>query len=103
MKDYIKYGLGILVVVAIFAFSLLFNRDAAFTGTDDAGKNAILGINPDYRVWFQPLWKPKPETESMLFALQAAIGAFVIGYFIGFDRGSKKNLKKERRKKQIIN
>ncbi len=35
-----------------------------------------------------PLWEPpSPEIESLLFAVQAALGAGVLGYYFGRRRG----------------
>jgi cobalt/nickel transport protein len=58
-----------------------------FKGADDLGTEAILEARPDYKPWFQPFWKPpSDEVETMLFALQAALGAGVLGYAIGRRR-----------------
>ncbi len=55
-----------------------------FGGADDKAKNMIGEINPDYKPWFEPLIEPASgEIASLLFALQAAIGAGFIGYFLG--------------------
>lgn len=55
-----------------------------FKGSDDLGTDAITEANPGYQPWFQPLWKPpSDEIESLLFSLQAALGAGFIGYMIG--------------------
>jgi cobalt/nickel transport protein len=89
MRDIYKYAIALAFVIAIFVFAIVSNQNAMFGGADVAGKEAIAKINPNYKPWFAPLWQPKPETESMLFALQAAIGALVIGYFIGFEHGRK--------------
>ena len=41
-----------------------------------------------YHPWFNSVWTPpSPEIESLLFALQAAFGAIIIGYFLGYYRG----------------
>ena len=41
-------------------------------------------IDPSYTPWFEPLIEPASgEIASLLFALQAAIGAGVIGYYLG--------------------
>ncbi len=62
---------------------------ADFKGSDDLGTEAILQSRPDYKPWFEPLWKPPSgEVESMLFALQAALGGGVLGYAIGRRRSS---------------
>ena len=59
-----------------------------FTGTDDQAKTAIAASHPGYIPWFEPLWEPpSDEIESLLFALQAALGAGLLGYYIGFKRG----------------
>jgi cobalt/nickel transport protein len=55
-----------------------------FSGTDDQATAAIEAAKPGYQPWFTPLWEPPSgEVESLLFALQAALGALVIGYVIG--------------------
>lgn len=55
-----------------------------FTGADDKARNMIGSINPDYKPWFSPILEPASnEIASLLFALQAAIGAGVIGYYLG--------------------
>ena len=55
-----------------------------FRGADDKAQQAIGEIAPDYKPWFAPLLEPaSAEIASLLFALQAAIGAGVIGYWLG--------------------
>lgn len=40
-----------------------------------------------YQPWFQSIYTPPSgEIESLLFALQAAIGSIIIGYFLGYYR-----------------
>lgn len=56
----------------------------AFGGADSHAQNLIQTINPAYQVWFTPLIEPASgEIASLLFALQAALGAGVIGYWLG--------------------
>lgn len=56
----------------------------AFTGSDNKAQAAIGQIAPDYQPWFQPLLEPAGgQVESLLFALQAALGAGIIGYWLG--------------------
>ena len=87
MKKYENLIL-ILLVVAIVAFPLIWKAGAEFGGADDQVKDDEGEINPDYKPWFKSLWTPpSAEVESFLFAVQAAIGAGVIGYWIGFQRG----------------
>lgn len=59
---------------------------AVFGGSDDRAQQAIGAISPGYRPWFKPLLTPaSDEIASLLFALQAAIGAGVIGYWLGLS------------------
>jgi len=55
-----------------------------FGGADERAQQAIGSISPTYRPWFAPVFAPASgEIASLLFALQAAIGAGVIGYWLG--------------------
>ena len=66
-------------------------RAEIFAGADDQAKNAISEIAPDYQPWFEPLLEPASgEIASLLFALQAAIGAGFIGYYLGVSRTREK-------------
>lgn len=56
----------------------------AFGGADNKAQAAIGEIAPGYRPWFSPLLEPASnEIASLLFALQAALGAGFIGYWLG--------------------
>lgn len=56
---------------------------ARFRGTDDQAKDLVNAIAPGYKPWFKPLLEPPGnETGSLLFALQAALGAGFIGYYL---------------------
>lgn len=62
------------------------NAPALFGGSDDRAQQAIGTIAPGYRPWFTPVFVPaSEEIASLLFALQAAIGAGVIGYWLGMS------------------
>ena len=62
-----------------------------FAGADDQARNAIGQIAPDYQPWFEPLLEPASgEIASLLFALQAALGAGFIGYYLGVSRTREK-------------
>jgi cobalt/nickel transport protein len=55
-----------------------------FIGSDDQAKEMIGTIAPDYKPWFKPLMEPPSgEMSSLLFALQAAVGAGFIAYYLG--------------------
>lgn len=84
MKLWLKNTLLILATVLICLIPLLFLTDSAFEGADGLAEEAITEVNPEYEAWFEPLIEPaSAEIESLLFALQAALGAGVIGYIIG--------------------
>ncbi|MCG4586012.1 energy-coupling factor ABC transporter substrate-binding protein, partial [Anaerosalibacter bizertensis] len=56
----------------------------------DQAEGVIEEINPDYEPWFESLWEPPSgEIESLLFSVQVAIGAGVIGYILGNMKGKK--------------
>ncbi len=55
-----------------------------FAGADSQAEGLIGRIDPGYRPWVKPLMEPPSgEIETLLFALQAALGAGFIGYWYG--------------------
>ncbi|KAB8145954.1 energy-coupling factor ABC transporter substrate-binding protein [Chloroflexia bacterium SDU3-3] len=80
----------LVAVLALAVLPLLIIRGSEFGGSDGAAEQAIAEVAPHYTPWAEPLWSPPGgETESLLFALQAAIGAATIGYFFGLKRGQR--------------
>lgn len=78
--------LGVVVMLAIIP--LFLYPESEFGGADGAAEEVIASIDPTVEPWVTPFWEPPGgETESLLFALQAAIGAGVIGYYFGLKRG----------------
>lgn len=78
----------LLGVVVLAVLPLLFIKDSDFSGSDGVAEEAIKEVNPDYQPWFHPLIEPPGgETESLLFAVQAAAGAGFIGYALGVYKG----------------
>lgn len=74
----------ILIAIVIAIIPLLLIKDSEFAGADGIAEDVIAEINPDYEPWFEPLIEPPGgETESLLFSLQAALGAGVIGFILG--------------------
>lgn len=60
---------------------------AIFTGADDKAKDLVGAIAPAYKPWVTPLMEPPSgEIGSLLFALQAALGAGFIGYWYGSSK-----------------
>ncbi|WKD61920.1 Cobalt transport protein CbiN [Corynebacterium ciconiae DSM 44920] len=86
----------ILAAIVIAAFPMFFNvgdkdSDEPFAGTDSTAETLVEDTDPGYEPWFEPLVGELPgEVESGLFALQAALGAGLLGYVIGLYRGRSK-------------
>ena len=80
-------NLALLAIVAALAAAPLFihrNGGAEFGGADNRAQNLITEIRPDYQPWFTPIWEPPSgEVASLLFSLQAALGAGLIGFYFG--------------------
>ncbi len=78
----------LLVAVALLAVAVAFGSlmigaagGGTFTGTDSTVSSQIE--ESGYRPWAQPLTSLPPEVESGLFALQAALGAGILGFVLG--------------------
>lgn len=106
MKRYQNLLLA-LGVLALLALPLWLVRKPApgadgvateiFRGTDDHATELVAKIAPGYKPWFKPLLQPaSPEIGSLLFALQAALGAGFIGYYLGVVRTRAKYKKNKR-------
>lgn len=89
MDGRMKYALGFAAIIGICILTFALNPNSEFAGADGAGGDKISEIAPDYEPWASNLWEPPSEMASLLFALQAAIGAIVIGYFIGNEHGKR--------------
>lgn len=84
----------LVLCVLIAIVPLLMHRDSEFGGADGQAEDLISEINPDYEAWADPIMEPPGgETESLLFCLQAALGAGVFGYGLGVlkERNRKEN------------
>ena len=92
MNKLFKQNLLILLLIVVIVITPLFlKRGSEFEGADGEAEELIQVINPDYEPWFEALWEPPSgEIESLLFSLQVAIGAGLMGYIFG--------VMKERRK-----
>lgn len=81
----------ILVCAVIMIFPLMTIRDSEFGGADGAAEEVIAELDPDYEPWAESLIElPGGETESLLFCLQAALGAAVVGFGFGYLVARKK-------------
>jgi len=86
----------LLLIVAIAVTPLLLIKDSEFGGADGEAEGVIATINPDYEPWFGSIIEPPGgETESLLFSLQAGIGAGIFGFGFGYLVARKKYQKGE--------
>ncbi|HIY15732.1 MAG TPA: energy-coupling factor ABC transporter substrate-binding protein [Candidatus Intestinimonas stercorigallinarum] len=84
MKVWQKNAILIGLVVLLTAFPLWYCRDAEFGGADGMAGELVEESDPDFEPWFQPILEPASgEVESMLFALQAAVGSGVVCFVLG--------------------
>lgn len=92
MIDRSSVWLAAAAALIIAAPLVLPGIGGEFKGSDDMATDAIGEARPGYQPWAQPLWKPpSDEVESLLFSLQAAIGAGILGYVIGRRHSSRRD------------
>lgn len=90
--------LGLAVLITAIPLVMPAGDGREFIGADEQAEAKIIAISPQYRPWFQSLWEPPgAEVESLLFALQAAAGAGLIGYYFGLARGRASGPETDRR------
>ena len=83
-------GVVVLCVIPLIIYPASNGEEGEyFGGTDDASEGVfkqLIGLDEDAELGgiTSPWEPPSGEIESLLFALQAAIGAIIIGYFIGY-------------------
>ena len=94
-----KLELIVLAILLIFAAQFIYmssTTNAKYGGSDDQAEGVINDLTGGtYKPIAKPIWEPPSgEIESLLFGLQAAIGAGILGYFFGYYR-AKKNYENE--------
>jgi cobalt/nickel transport protein len=80
--------LGVIVLfIAAFAY-VSSTQNHEWGGADGQAEDVISDLTDGtYIPWFQSIYQPPSgEIESLLFALQAAVGSLIIGYFLGYYR-----------------
>lgn len=78
-----------IVIIPFIIYSGLGEDQGYFAGADSSAGPVIEETG--YKPWFSSIWEPPSgEIESLLFATQAAIGALIIGYVIGYYKGQDK-------------
>lgn len=93
----------LLLAICLSVYPLVMQSGAKFSGADDQLSEKISELNPDYKPWFQSLWEPPSgEVESLLFAVQAAIGAGFLGYYFGYYKGRRETMKHEEEERRDL-
>lgn len=83
----LNWILLLLFTIALIIIPLVLNLGAEYGGADGEAEDLITQISPNYEPWFSSLYElPSGEIESLLFSVQAALGAGVIGYYLGYKR-----------------
>lgn len=76
--------LAAVIALAVLPLVIHAGGDAEFSGADGQAEGVITELHPDYVPWFNSIWEPPSgEIESLLFALQAAAGAGLLGFYFG--------------------
>ncbi|MEJ5928172.1 energy-coupling factor ABC transporter substrate-binding protein [Corynebacterium sp. H128] len=88
-----KNLLLIAAAAILIMFPMFFNlgdpaAEEPFAGTDAGAETVVAENNPGYEPWFESVAGELPgEVEAGRFALQAGLGAGVVGYVLGVYRG----------------
>jgi cobalt/nickel transport protein len=93
MKKNGKWVFMLVILVIAVAVIPLFLNSFNFAGSDDAAGKAVTTVDPNYKPWAKPITVPGEKTETLLFCLQAGIGAGVLGLGFGYLVLRKKNQK----------
>ena len=90
-KQIITIVVLVLLCACILIVPLMTIHDSEFGGADGAAEEVIAQIDPDYEPWAESVVElPGGETETLLFCLQTALGAIVIGFGFGYLVARKK-------------
>lgn len=95
----------ILIILCVFigAFPLAYIKNSEFGGSDGAAEDVITQINPEYKPWAESIIAPPGgETESLLFALQAAFGTGIVCFGFGYYFARKKFKPEEKETEELF-
>ncbi len=86
---------SLLAIVALAVIPLVLIQDSEFGGADGQAEEVVAVVSPEYESWASnAIEPPGGETESLLFSLQAALGAGVFGFAMGYFVARKKDKSK---------
>ena len=84
--NWLLVGLAVLIAAA----PMILGIKGEYGGADGQAQAVIE--ESGYQPWFTSIWEPPSgEIESLLFALQAALGAGVVGYVVGRLHGRRES------------
>ncbi len=90
-KSILTVTILLLVIIIIVVAPLLLVKNSEFAGADGEAQAAISEIDPDYIPWAESIIiLPGGETETLLFCVQAGIGAGIFGFGFGYLVARKK-------------
>lgn len=79
MSRAVAVGVGVAALVLCLTVA-----GGGAVGTDQQAAAAVSEDAPGYDRWIAPAWTPPaPWGESLLFALQAGVGASVLTHYLG--------------------
>ena len=85
---------AIIIIAPLAIYNGYGEDEGYFGGSDDQGGEVIQ--ESGYKPWFESIWEPPSgEIETLIFCLQTAIGAIIVGYFFGYWRCERKYGKNE--------
>lgn len=80
--------LAAAALIAAIPLLMTFEGEHVFAGADGQAQAMVHQLQPDYTPSAETLWEPPSgEIESLLFMLQAGLGAGLLGYYLGLRRG----------------
>ena len=80
--------LAAAALIGVIPLFMTFDGEDVFAGADAEAEAVVRQLRPDYTPWAGALWTPpSKEIETLLFMLQAGLGAGLLGYYLGLRRG----------------
>lgn len=90
-----NFYISVLVILLIIILPFVYQQNWEFAGVDAQIEGLVSGINPLYQPWIETLTPElSGEMETFLFSAQAAMGAGIVAYILGYFRGIKVGSKK---------